>query len=87
MKMLKRLLALAAALTLCCCGAAASTSTEDAMATVNGTPITRQAFDDYLANMTSYYAYYGYNVTSPENAAALKYMSLSTLVQMALMVQ
>ena len=87
MKMLKRLLALAAALTLCCCGAAASTSTEDAMATVNGTPITRQAFDDYLANMTSYYAYYGYNVTSPENAAALKYMSLSTLVQMALMDQ
>ena len=72
MKMLKRLLALAAALILCCCGAAASTSPDDVLATVNGTPITRQAYEGYLSTMTSYYAYYGYDVTSADSAAALK---------------
>ncbi len=87
MKMLNRLLALASALMLCLSCAAAQTSPEDVLVTVNGTPITREAFENYLSNVTAYYAYYGYDVTSEENAAYLKYLSLSTLVQLTLMDQ
>lgn len=87
MKMMKRLLALAAALMLCCCCAAAETSEGDVLATVNGTPIPRAAFDNYLSNLSSYYEYYGYDVTSAENAAYLRYMTLDTLIQLALMDQ
>ena len=87
MKMMKRLLALAMALMLLCCCAAAETSGEDVLATVNGAPVTRAEFDAYYENVSSYYAYYGYDVTTAENAAYLKYMSLSTLIQLALMDQ
>lgn len=86
MKMFRRLMAMAAALMLLCSLAVAQ-SPEDVMATVNGAAITRQAYENYLSNLSSYYAYYGYDVTTPENAAALRYMSLSTLVQLALMDQ
>lgn len=87
MKMIKRLLALAAALALLCTAALAETTTDDVMAMVNGVPVTRQAYENYLSNITEYYAYYGYDVTTPENAAYLRYLSLSTLVQLALMDQ
>lgn len=85
MKMMNRLWALALALLMCLsCAAAEST---DVMATVNGTDITRGTFDAYLANLTSYYEYYGYDVTAEENVAELKVMALSTLIQLALMDQ
>lgn len=87
MKMMKRLLALVAALALCCLCAAAETSGNDVLATVNGTPITRAEFEGYLANVSSYYAYYGYDVTSEDNAAYIKFLTMDTLVQMALMDQ
>lgn len=87
MRMIDRLLALLMALMLLALPALAEGSPEDVLATVNGTPITREAFDNYLANVTSYYAYYGYDVTAPENASYLQYMTLSTLVQLALMDQ
>lgn len=87
MKMIKRLLALVAALALCCGCALAEQLPTDVLATVNGTPILRENFDAYLANVTSYYAYYGYDVTSAENVAYLQYLTLDTLVQMALMDQ
>ena len=86
MMIFRRLMAVLAALMLLCSLAAAQ-SPEDVMATVNGTPITRQAFEGYLNNLTAYYAYYGYDVTTPENAAALRYMALDTLVQLTLMDQ
>lgn len=86
MKMFRRLMGLAAALMLLCSLAAAQ-SPEDVMATVNGAPITRQAYENYLDNLTAYYAYYGYDVATPENAAELRRMSLGTLVQLALMDQ
>lgn len=86
MMIIRRLMAVLAALMLLCSLAAAQ-SPEDVMATVNGTPITRQAFEGYLNNLTAYYAYYGYDVTTPENAAALRYMALDTLVQLTLMDQ
>ena len=87
MKMMKRILALAMALMLLCCCAAAETSGEDVLATVNGVPVTRAEFDAYYENVSSYYAYYGYDVTTAENAAYLQYMSLSTLIQLAVMDQ
>lgn len=87
MRMIKRLLALLMALVLLALPALAEGSPEDVLATVNGTAITREAFDTYLANVTAYYSYYGYDVTTPENASYLKYMTLSTLVQLALMDQ
>ena len=87
MKMLKRLMALMLALMMLCLGAAAQTSSEDVLVTVNGTPITRAAFENYYSNVSSYYAYYGYDVTTAENVAYLKYMSLDTLIQLALMDQ
>ncbi len=86
MKMLNRLLALTLA-ALLCISCAAAQSPEDVMATVNGTPITRSTFDTYLNNVTSYYAYYGYDVTMEENASYLRFLTLDTLVQMALMDQ
>jgi len=86
-KMMKRLLALATALLLCCCCAAAETADGDVLVTVNGTPVTRAAFDNYLSNLASYYEYYGYDVSSAENAAYLRYMTLDTLIQLALMDQ
>ena len=87
MRMIPRLLALLMALMMLALPALAEASPEDVLATVNGTPITREAFDSYLANVTAYYTYYGYDVTTPENAGYLKYMTLSTLVQLALMDQ
>ena len=86
MKMFRRLMALAAALMLLCTLAAAQ-SPEDVMATVNGTPISRQIYENYLNNLSSYYSYYGYDVTTPENVVALRYMALDTLVQLTLMDQ
>lgn len=87
MRKINRLLALLMALLMLALPALAQGSAEDVLATVNGTPITREAFDTYLANVTAYYSYYGYDVTTPENASYLKYMTLSTLVQLALMDQ
>lgn len=87
MRMINRLLALAAALLMLCSCAAAEPSPDDVLATVNGTPITRASFNSYLSNLTDYYAYYGYDVTTPENEAYLKYLALDTLVQLALMDQ
>ena len=87
MRKINRLLALLMALMLLALPALAEDSPGDVLATVNGTPITREAFETYLANLTAYYSYYGYDVTTPENASHLKYMTLSTLVQLVLMDQ
>ncbi|MBQ2951978.1 MAG: SurA N-terminal domain-containing protein [Clostridia bacterium] len=87
MKMIKRLLALIAALALLSAAALAETAPDDVMATINGVAITRQTYESYLQNLSEYYAYYGYDVTSAENTAYLRYLSLSTLVQLTLMDQ
>ena len=89
---MKKILIMLLALLMLCVPALAetteaTTSPDDVLATVNGTPILRENFDAYLANVTSYYAYYGYDVTSAENVAYLQYLTLDTLVQMALMDQ
>lgn len=86
MKMLSRMLCLVLALLLCS-GALAEGSPEDVLATVNGTAITRAAFDDYHANLTAFYAYEGYDVTDAQLAAQIRELTLSTLVQLTLMDQ
>lgn len=85
MKKMIQLIALLLALLMCFGSAAAETA--DAFATVNGAVITRGEFDAYLTNLTSYYEYNGYDVTDEANAAELKVMALSTLVQLRLMDQ
>ena len=85
MKILRRLLALAAALMLCCCGAAADSSPEDVLLTINGKDVTRGEYDRYLANVTSLYAYFGYDVTSPESVIYLERLALGTLIETAMM--
>ena len=72
---------------LLCGGAVAEGLPADVMATVNGTPITRASYESYLADVTDFYLYSGYDVTDPTTASYLRYMSLSTLVQMTLMDQ
>lgn len=87
MRMINRLLALLMALLMLALPALAENAGEDVLATVNGTPVTREAFDTHLSALTQYYAYYGYDVTTPENASYLQYMALSILVQQTLMDQ
>ncbi|MBQ8554589.1 MAG: peptidylprolyl isomerase [Clostridia bacterium] len=88
MKMLNRLLAAVMALMLCCVPAFAETATsvDDVLVTVNNVPVTRGEFDEYLANLQSFYSQY-YDVTSAEIAPLLNEIALTTLVQFKLMDQ
>ena len=89
MKIMNRLFALLMALMLCCGAAMAETtvSADDVMVTVNGTAITRGEYEEYLVTVNNFYANEGYDVTNEINAAAIKEITLMTLVQYALMDQ
>jgi len=89
MKNMTRLLALVLALLMCWSLALAETagSPEDVMASANGQTITRAEYDMYLEVMNSFYANQGYDVTEEANAAAIKEITLMTLVQYAVMDQ
>ena len=74
MKKLNRLAALLLALLMLCATAMAdpAPAPTDVMATVNGTPVTRQEFNTSLTNMQNYYANnYGYDVTSADMVTLL----------------
>lgn len=89
MKMMKKLIALALALLLCAACAMAETAAapEDVMVTVNGEAITRAEYDEYLDTLTSYYTSLGYDLTVPENDAAIREIAAMTLIQFKVMDQ
>lgn len=89
MKMMKKLIALALALLLCAACAMAETAAapEDVMVTVNGEAITRAEYDEYLDTLVNYYASLGYDLTVPENDAAIKELAAMTLIQFKVMDQ
>lgn len=87
MKLLTRLLSLLLTALLVCGGALAEAAPGDVLATVNGEAITRVEFDGYLATLTDYYDYNGYDVTDPDTLNEIREMAMSTLVQLRLMDQ
>ena len=85
MKMINRLLALLMALLMLTLPALAQGSPDDVLATVNGTPVTRAAYDAYLTRLQDMYASYGYDVTDPTIAAVLSQIALESVVEYAVL--
>ncbi|MBQ8202064.1 MAG: SurA N-terminal domain-containing protein [Clostridia bacterium] len=86
MKMITRLLALLMALMLCL-PALAETTAEDVLATVNGTPVTRAEYEEYLNSMKEYYTTYGYDVNDATFVALLRQLAMKTAIEYKLMDQ
>ena len=82
MKMLTRLMALMVALMMCFTMAIAESNADDVLLTVNGTPMTRAEFDEYLASVQSFYSSYGYDVTDESIASVLEQIALESGIQM-----
>lgn len=85
MKMINRLLAVLMALLMLTLPALAQGSPDDVLATVNGTPVTRAAYDAYLTQLQDMYASYGYDVTDPTIAAVLSQIALESVVEYAVL--
>ena len=82
MKMLTRLMALMVALMMCFTMAIAESNADDVLLTVNGTPMTRADYEEYLASVQSFYSSYGYDVTDESIASVLEQIALQSGIQM-----
>lgn len=82
MKMMTRLMALMVALMMCFTMAIAESNEDDVLLTVNGIPLTRAEYDEYLTTVQDYYAYYGYDVTDASIAAILQQIALESSIQL-----
>lgn len=87
MNMLKRLLALLLAVLMLGAAALAETGTDDVMATVNGTPLTRDAYQGYLDTLVNYYANYGYDTTDESILSVLRVFAMQTGIEYIVMDQ
>ena len=85
MKMLTRMLAAVLALVMLALPALAETTPEDVLATVNGIPVTRAAYELELRMLQDEYAAYGYDVTDEMIAEVLQQMAMLTCVEYALL--
>ena len=85
MKMLTRMLAAVLALVMLALPALAETTPEDVLATVNGIPVTRAAYELELRMLQDEYTAYGYDVTDEMIAEVLQQMAMLTCVEYALL--
>lgn len=85
MKMLTRMLAAVLALVMLALPALAETTPEDVLATVNGMPVTRAAYELELRMLQDEYSSYGYDVTNEMIAEVLQQMAMLTCVEYALL--
>lgn len=87
MKMLTRILAAMLALVMLALPALAETTPEDVLATVNGVPVTRAAYELELRMLQDEYGAYGYDVTDEMIDGVLRQMAMLTCVEYALLTE
>lgn len=87
MNMIKRLMALLLCVLMCGTMAFAETSTEDVLATIGETTVTRGQYEGYLESLKSYYSNYGYDVTDATILSTLQMFAMQTAVEYAVMDQ